>query len=212
MSWALSFVAAYLIGSIPFGLIVSRWWAGIDIRRYGTGNIGASNVLRHLGPVPAGVVGLASFLQGFLPAWLAGRLTGSALCVGLAAVGAVLGYGWSVFLRLRGGSAVGTATGALAAIWPPGLVPLLVLYMAGGVIRRPAPSVLLGLLAYLVAMWIGSGSSLLLVAAALVVLAVILKRLDGVGEDLRGPRPVAVLRDRLIHARRPGRGLVGRLD
>src|SRR5207253_6327113 len=133
-------------------LIVSRAVGGIDIRRYGTGNIGASNTWRNLGFPPAAVVGVGSFLQGFLPAWLSGVLTGQVSCVVVAGLGAVAGYGWSCLLRLRGGSAVGTATGALAAIWLPGLVPLLGLYAAGAVVRQPAPGVLAGLLAFLVYM------------------------------------------------------------
>src|SRR6266567_2530105 len=70
------FLAGYLVGSVPVGLLVGRL-AGVDIRRYGTGNIGASNVLRNLGLLPAGVVAVASFAQGLAPAAAAGLLTGS---------------------------------------------------------------------------------------------------------------------------------------
>src|SRR5205807_2147998 len=80
-SWSL---AGYLVGSVPVGMLVARR-AGIDIRRHGTGNIGASNVLRNVGPAPAAIVALASFAQGLAPAWAAGLLTGSPLAVAAAA-------------------------------------------------------------------------------------------------------------------------------
>src|SRR5215831_15720176 len=99
------FVAGYLVGSVPVGLLIGRL-AGVDIRRYGTGNIGASNVMRNLGPLPAAVVGVASFAQGVGPAWAAAALTGSDEAVAAAAFGAVLGYGWSFLLAFRGGRAV----------------------------------------------------------------------------------------------------------
>src|ERR671930_1558797 len=106
-------------------------------------------------------------------------------------VGSIPGYGWSFLLRLRGGSAVGTATGALAAIWPPGLVPLLGLYAAGGVLRQPALGVLGGLLAFLVSMKLTAQPQLLLWGCAAIVAVVILRRLDGVQDDIRGEHPAA---------------------
>jgi acyl phosphate:glycerol-3-phosphate acyltransferase len=205
------FLVGYLVGSIPIGLLVGQLAAGIDIRRYGTGNIGASNTFRNLGVVPAAVVGIGSFLQGFGPAWVAGRLTGSELCEVAAGVGAVAGYGWSLFLRLRGGSAVGTATGALAAFSPSGLVALLVCYALGGLIRRPAPLVLLGLVVYLIYVVVIPRPVLVVLGAAVTLAMVITRRLDGVRDDLlEDPDHHArVLLDRLIHDRRPGQRLHG---
>ena len=207
------FVAGYLVGSVPVGLIVGRL-AGVDIRRYGTGNIGASNVMHNVGLLPAAVVGVASFAQGLLPAWAAGALTGSRLAVAAAALGSVIGYGWSFLLHFRGGRAVGTATGALAAISTAGLVPLLGLYALGGLLRQPAPGVLLGLLAFLASLWLWPPAAELVVAAVLIVLAVLLKRLDGVLEDLRAESgsPADILVGRLVFDRRPGQRLVGRND
>jgi glycerol-3-phosphate acyltransferase PlsY len=202
-------ILGYLVGSVPIGLIVSRAAGGVDIRRYGTGNIGASNTWRNLGLRPAAVVGVGSFMQGFLPASLSGIVTGLTTCVVAGGLGAVVGYGWSFLLRLRGGSAVGTATGALAAIWPPGLIPLLGLYAVGAVLRQPAPGVLAGLLAFLVYMKLTAQPELLLLGCAAIVLIVVLKRLDGIQDDIRGEHPAAALVERLLFDRRPGRPLVG---
>lgn len=207
------FLAGYVVGSIPIGVIVGRL-AGVDIRHYGTGNIGASNVMRNLGLVPAAVVAMGSFVQGLGPAWAAGVLTASPAAEAAAAVGSVAGYGWSFLLAFRGGRAVGTATGALAVLSPVGMVPLLGLYAIGGVLRQPAPGVLLGLVAFLASLAFGSHPWVIVAGAALVVGLVVLKRLDGVRDDLRANagRHAGVLLDRLVFDRRPGQRLVGRND
>ncbi|HLH71381.1 MAG TPA: glycerol-3-phosphate acyltransferase [Candidatus Dormibacteraeota bacterium] len=206
------FLAGYVTGSVPVGLLVGRL-RGIDIRRYGTGNIGASNVWRNLGLLPAALVGPLTFAQGVGPAWAAGWLTGSPWNVAGAAVGSVAGYGWSFLLHFHGGSAVGTATGALAALSPPGLVPLLGLYALGGLLRQPAPGVLLGLIAFVVYMAVSRRPAELLAASALIVALVVLKRLDGILDDLRGgDRRGEILVGRLIFDRRPGQRLVGPND
>lgn len=205
------FAVGALIGSIPLGLLVSKATVGIDIRLYGTGNIGASNTARNIGIVPAAVVGIGSFLQGFGPAWFAEWMTHSSLSVAGAGVGAVAGYGWSAFLRFRGGSAIGTATGALAAFLPIGLVPLLLGYALGGLIRHPAPFVLVGLAAYLVFSVAVLLALPLLVSSFVIVGLILLKRLDGVRDDLRRlpEHKFAIVRDRLLHDRKPGRPLQG---
>jgi glycerol-3-phosphate acyltransferase PlsY len=205
-------VFGYLVGSLPIGVIVSRAVSGVDIRRFGTGNIGASNTWRNLGLRPAVVVGVGTFMQGFVPAWLSGVVTGQTSCVVAGGLGAVLGYGWSFLLRLRGGSAVGTATGALAAMWPPGLVPLLGLYAVGAVVRQPAPGVLAGLLAFVVYMKLTAQPELLLLGCVAVVVTVIVKRLDGIQDDIRGDRPATAFVERLLFDRRPGRRLVGPVE
>jgi glycerol-3-phosphate acyltransferase PlsY len=202
----------YLIGSIPIGVVVSRAARGVDIRRYGTGNMGASNTWRNLGFLPAAVVGVGSFLQGFLPAWLSNLLTGDTSCVVAGGVGAVAGYGWSFLLRLRGGSAVGTATGALAAIWPPGVIPLLAFYAAGAALRQPAPGVLAGLLAFVAYMKLTDQPRLLLLGCVAIVVAVVLKRFDGIQDDFRGDHAAAAFVERLFFDRRKGRQLVGPIE
>jgi acyl phosphate:glycerol-3-phosphate acyltransferase len=203
------FATGYLVASVPIGLLIGRMVAGIDIRRYGTGNIGASNTFHNVGLVPAAIVGVGSFLQGCVPAWAAWELTHSLLCLGAAGVGATAGYAWSFLLRFSGGRAVGTATGALAVIAPAGLVLLLAFYALGGLLRRPAPAVLLGLLADLALLVLIGTQAALVIAAALVVLIVVLKRLEGAQADLHGARPAAALVDRLVHDRRRGQRLVG---
>jgi acyl-phosphate glycerol 3-phosphate acyltransferase len=211
MSTLVCLAIGYVTGSIPLGLLVGWLAGGIDIRAYGTRNIGASNMFRNLGLGPASLVGLGTFLQGFGPALAAGWVTGSTLNTAAAGVGSVAGYGWSIFLRLQGGRAVGTTTGALAAFSPWGLIPLLGCYALGGLVRLPGPFVLLGLLVYLVYMVALPHPLPLVLGTAAVVGVVVVKRLAGVRQDLRqnAGQAAAVIFDRLINDRRPGQRLHG---
>jgi len=109
--------AAYLIGSIPFGLIVARCW-GTDIRRQGSGNIGATNVLRVLGPVPAGAVFILDMTKGTVPALAMQQLTADPWLIVLAGAAAILGHTFSVFLKFKGGRGAATGVGVLLGIAP----------------------------------------------------------------------------------------------
>jgi glycerol-3-phosphate acyltransferase PlsY len=112
-------LGAYLIGAIPIGWLVARAFGVGDIRRHGSGTIGATNVLRTLGWLPAVVTLLGDVVKGYAAVVLAGRLTGGEpTAVAAAAVAAVAGNCWSVFLRLRGGKGVATGLGALLMLVP----------------------------------------------------------------------------------------------
>jgi glycerol-3-phosphate acyltransferase PlsY len=131
MRIALLLVGAYLFGSIPFGVIVGRAWRGIDVRKFGSGNIGASNVLRVLGPGPAAAVFIGDLLKGYAPVaagrmllakWGTPELDLWLLPLGLAPT---VGHSFSVFLRFSGGRAVTTTCGVLFALaWPAAVIGL----------------------------------------------------------------------------------------
>ena len=120
-------LAAYLIGAIPFGYLIARWARGVDIRTVGSGNIGATNVGRVLGFRFFLLVFTLDLLKGFLPAYGAARMvervTGqgqvSAALPVLAALAAILGHNFPVYLRFRGGKGVATSLGAPLAIDAP---------------------------------------------------------------------------------------------
>lgn len=116
------FAGSYLLGSIPFGFIVARM-AGIrNIMEHGSGNIGATNVLRVLGPAHGVVVLLLDSLKGAIPAYVGLRVLGIGSLGGfLAGLFAIIGHNWSVFLRFRGGKGVATSAGVLLVCMP---VPL----------------------------------------------------------------------------------------
>lgn len=110
-------VVSYLIGSVPFSYLVARYWKGIDIRQFGSGNVGMTNVWRNAGPV-AGIIALVGDLgKGVLAVMLAKHFGGS-LLVALSAVAALAGHSWPVFLGFKGGKLVATGVGVIAAISP----------------------------------------------------------------------------------------------
>ena len=115
----LAVVVAYLAGAIPIGWLVARGVGVADIRRHGSGNIGATNVLRTAGRLPAVATLLGDVLKGYAAVALGAHLAGGDPTVTAAAtVAAVAGNCWSVFLGLRGGKGVATGLGALLRAVP----------------------------------------------------------------------------------------------
>jgi len=209
--------AGYLIGSLPVGYWVTRWRRlGLDIRGYGSGNVGTANVYRHAGFGLAAVIGPVQFLQGLVPLLLAryvGGLSGDGLV--LVAIAAVIGNGWSVFLAFEGGRGVAVSTGAIAGLNLIALAALLVCFAAGALRHHIAEGVLAGFIVLpLVGLALAlsplqTGYALALGFAALLVL-ILARRLEGVVGDVNhfgGVRHLVL--DRVLHDRRPGRPLVG---
>jgi glycerol-3-phosphate acyltransferase PlsY len=115
-------VAAYLVGSIPFGFLAGKM-RGIDIRQHGSGNIGATNVLRTLGK-PVGItVLILDIAKGVVPVLLAQKYSDSSLIPILTAVATILGHNYTCFLSFKGGKGIATSAGVLAPLLP---VPLLI--------------------------------------------------------------------------------------
>lgn len=119
----LSVISAYLLGSIPTGYIFAKALKGIDIRKHGSGNVGATNVFRVVGKAPGVIVLLLDGLKGFSAVALAAGffynprvpINIEYFCI-LAALAAVAGHNWTIFLDFKGGKGVATSTGALAAL------------------------------------------------------------------------------------------------
>jgi glycerol-3-phosphate acyltransferase PlsY len=181
----IAFLIGYLLGSIPFGLIVTRLGGAGDIRAIGSGNIGATNVLR------TGRVGLAiatltfDLLKGLLPAWLGHAWFGPDVGV-LAGLGAVIGHCFPVWLRFRGGKGVATAGGVILGLTPlvllAALIGFVVVFAATRIVS--AASLTAAVIAPLAALWLGhvQQAELFLVLAAIVWL----QHRDNLGRLLRG--------------------------
>jgi len=123
---------AYLLGSVLFGEIIARI-RGVDLRRIGSGNVGATNVGRALGRKYAALVFLLDMLKGFVPTALALSFYGmESRTVALAGVAAVLGHMYPVFAGFKGGKGVATAFGVLLALSRE--LALMVLLVWGGVL------------------------------------------------------------------------------
>jgi len=127
VAWLTPFLA-YLLGSIPFGYLLVKLVAGRDIRTEGSGNIGAANVSRQAGPVAGMLTLLLDAGKGYAGVWLAARLTGENVSwMMAAALAALLGHLFPVFLRFRGGRGVATGAGVfLPLCWQAVLAALAV--------------------------------------------------------------------------------------
>jgi glycerol-3-phosphate acyltransferase PlsY len=121
---------AYLLGSIPFGLLIVRARAGRDIRGMGSGNIGAANVARSAGAFAGILTLLLDAAKGYLAVWIAARWTGSNMrWMVAAAVAAVVGHVFSVWLGFRGGKGVATGLGVFLPICPPAVGVAVILWV-----------------------------------------------------------------------------------
>ena len=109
----------YFAGSIPFGILLTKWFAGKDVRAGGSGNIGATNVARVAGKKVGAVVLVLDAAKGALPVLLAMQLLPAAYAVHVAvALAAFLGHVFPVWLKFKGGKGVATAAGVLAVLVP----------------------------------------------------------------------------------------------
>lgn len=111
-------VGSYLLGSVPFAYLITRLKTGKDIRQMGSGNVGATNVLRTTGKA----AGLAALIldtgKGAAVVWLGTRLTGQPVWGAIAAFAAMVGHSFPVFLGFRGGKSVATGAGAFLVLSP----------------------------------------------------------------------------------------------
>lgn len=110
-------IIAYLLGSIPFGMIAATQ-RGIDIRKYGSGNIGTTNVLRTLGAKAAVITLIGDILKGTLAVLIMKGFRGTEIWIALAGLAAIIGHNWPVFLKFKGGKGVATSFGVFLGIWP----------------------------------------------------------------------------------------------
>ncbi|MDA8090208.1 MAG: glycerol-3-phosphate 1-O-acyltransferase PlsY [Nitrospiraceae bacterium] len=190
MAKAAFLVACYLLGSLPFGLLIAGI-KGIDLRKTGSGNIGATNVLRSAGKLAAlftvlgdslkgaAVIGIARFL-GLGPAWQA-----------MAGFCAVLGHNFSIFLKLKGGKGVATSLGVITALSPLSGVFAVAVWLLVAFLTRY--SSLAALLSFAVlpaaSFFLGASKIAVLTATALAILIIVrhtgnIKRLIG-GDERR---------------------------
>jgi glycerol-3-phosphate acyltransferase PlsY len=114
----IAIVAAYLIGAIPFGLIVTRLFVGTDVRASGSGNIGATNVVRVAGKKLGAITLVLDALKGLGPVLGARAVAIDGMWLGGVALAAVLGHCFPIYLKFQGGKGVATGLGVFAALTP----------------------------------------------------------------------------------------------
>jgi len=169
---------AYVLGAIPFGYLLVRMATGADVRTSGSGNIGATNVLRTTGR-PAGVATLLlDIAKGYAAVWIAGRLTGEdPLWMALAALAVMAGHAFPVFLGFKGGKAVASFVGAFLCLTPMALLCVLVVFV--GVVassRHISLGSITAAATFPLAVWIVQRSPLPVLLAAIIAAAFIIYR------------------------------------
>jgi acyl phosphate:glycerol-3-phosphate acyltransferase len=121
-------IAAYLIGSVPFALLLARRW-GADLREVGSGNLGAANVLRASGLKAGLAVAILDVGKGAVSVMLAERFGGNAAAPAAAGLAAIVGHIYPVWLRFRGGKGVATACGVFAVLTPAAIPAALTIFL-----------------------------------------------------------------------------------
>ena len=116
------FLLGYVFGSIPCGLWLVQAFHGIDIRKYGSGNIGTTNVFRTVGSKTAAAVLTGDMLKGIMALYIISKFTADPIIVAITALGALLGHNYSLFLGFKGGKGVATGLGLFLYMLPWGAV------------------------------------------------------------------------------------------
>ncbi len=125
---ALLILVAYVIGSIPTGLILAKSLGHVDIRSIGSGNIGATNVYRNLGRRLGALTLAGDALKGFLPVLLARVILQEEVWIAPVGAAAFLGHVYPLFLRFKGGKGVATGLGVFLCMAPLSVIPLLIVF------------------------------------------------------------------------------------
>jgi glycerol-3-phosphate acyltransferase PlsY len=192
---------AYLLGSIPWGLILNRIFARDDIRLKGSGNIGATNVTRQTGVIPGLLTLAGDFLKGAVPVYMAlvafGPLGGANdVYPAAVALAAFSGHLFPVYLKFRdGGKGVATAAGCFAVLSPAAVLAAAGIFIALLVIARRVSVGSLSAAAVLpFAVWINADSAILTASAGIVALFIFMRHRDNLKRLLAGKEPSFTLK------------------
>jgi acyl phosphate:glycerol-3-phosphate acyltransferase len=180
---------AYLLGSIPTGFIVGSW-AGVDVRKSGSGNVGATNVARVVGKRQGIYTLAADMAKGFLPVFIALQLGLSTSSVALVAIAAFLGHLFPVFLKFRGGKGVATALGVFLALAPwASLVLVLLFAVAIWVSRIVSLSSMITAVAAPAIFWCLSYSAAFIETSAFLAVMIVVRHRSNIQRLLAGTEP-----------------------
>lgn len=201
--WA-ALLIAYLLGALPFGLLIARWIKGIDLREVGSGNIGATNTMRALGRG----WGLSAFVLDFLKGWfptmilapLASEASGLPLAQAACGTAAVLGHCFPIYLGFKGGKGVATGCGAIVGIDPMVFLGAALVWVATMILTRyvSLASILMGAAFPVLFAWLHPGDVEYLVGASLLTVLIVVRHRENIARLRAGTEPRT--------GRRPGPG------
>jgi glycerol-3-phosphate acyltransferase PlsY len=174
----IALVIAYLVGGIPFGYLLVRWKTGEDVREQGSGNIGATNVLRTTGRSVAVATLLLDIAKGAFAVWIADRLSGgSPLWMSLAALAVMAGHAFPVFLKFQGGKAVASFIGAFLYLTPiPMIAALLVFIIVVAATRQISTGSMIAAGSLPLAAWLIERAPSIVILATLVAAVFVIYR------------------------------------
>jgi len=179
-----------LLPTNPTAIIVCRVLKLPDPRSEGSGNPGATNVLRVGGKAPAAVTLIGDALKGFLPVLLASQLGATPLIIGLTALAAVLGHLFPVFFQFKGGKGVATTLGAIFGIgWLAGLLTVTTWLAVSLTFRMSSLAALGSLLLAPLYIWITSKSMPLVICSAVISLLVYIRHSGNISRIFKGEEP-----------------------
>ncbi|MDE0044770.1 MAG: glycerol-3-phosphate 1-O-acyltransferase PlsY [bacterium] len=182
-------LAAWLVGSLPSGLIAARLAGRSDLRETGSGSVGATNVLRTAGRLPAAITLVLDYAKGML-AVMIGHDTGGPDMAVIAALFVVVGHMFNPWLRFRGGKGVATALGVtLALSWPSGLAILGVWLAVAGVTRISSVSGMASIIASPVAIWMVTSDKQYAGVMILVAVLVVVRHHANIRRLVTGKEP-----------------------
>ena len=163
----LAVVLAYLLGAIPFGYLLVKWRTGADVRAAGSGNIGATNVLRTSGPAAGIATLLFDIAKGYAAVWIAGRLTEQeSLWMAAASLAVMAGHAYPVFLKFKGGKAVASFVGAFLCLTPGAIAAeFIVFVVVVAWTRHISMGSIVGAATFPLAVWLIARSPIAVVAA-----------------------------------------------
>lgn len=171
--FVLMLVGAYLLGAIPFGLVIGKLFFGVDLRAHGSGNVGTTNAFRVLGTKAGIAVLVCDMLKGYVPALLATMVFGPWPAIFIASA-PVAGHMYSVFLRGSGGKGVATGSAVVLALAPKIYVTILLVWIAVVLVGRMVSLASLAATATLAVLVVLTGQPLPYVIAAGIVLVLII--------------------------------------
>lgn len=203
----LAFLAGYFWGGIPTAYLWARFRGGIDIRQHGSGNMGASNVIAHVGRGSGFTLGLVDgFVKGTAPVVVTSLLGHSEWVQAAAGLGAVVGHNWSPYMRFTGGRGIATSAGVFIGfgLWPELLWSIFIGGIWGGLLRKNMALWLLGAMALNIPIgyFLFSRSTVEMTIITAVLALMVLKRLGANWQaPMEGEPVVRVLRYRLLFDR-----------